>query len=58
VVQAGAEVLVAGSAVFNAHASIAANLRALRAAAERAARGGRPRSRRPGTRTVAASRGA
>jgi ribulose-phosphate 3-epimerase len=42
VVQAGAEVLVAGSAVFNAHASIAANLQALRATAERAA-AARPR---------------
>src|SRR3954451_9275644 len=41
VVQAGAEVLVAGSAVFNAHASIAANLHALRATAERVA-GTRP----------------
>lgn len=37
VVQAGAETLVAGTAIFNAHATIAANLRALRAVAERAA---------------------
>jgi ribulose-phosphate 3-epimerase len=36
VVRAGADVLVAGSAVFNAHASVAANLQALRAEAERA----------------------
>ena len=57
VVQAGAEVLVAGSAVFNAHASVAANLQALRTVAERAARGtgglGGRRSRPP----VAAPRG-
>jgi ribulose-phosphate 3-epimerase len=37
VVQAGADVLVAGSAIFNAHATIAANLQALRQTAERAA---------------------
>ena len=58
VVQAGAEVLVAGSAVFNAHASVAANLQALRAAAEQAARATPSRARRPPARTVAARRGA
>jgi ribulose-phosphate 3-epimerase len=36
VVRAGAETLVAGSAVFNAHASIAANMAALRKVAEAA----------------------
>jgi len=36
VVRAGAETLVAGSAVFNAHASIAANMAALRNVAEAA----------------------
>ncbi|HVC31435.1 MAG TPA: hypothetical protein VND24_09625, partial [Steroidobacteraceae bacterium] len=34
-VQAGATVLVAGSAVYNQHASVAANIRGLRAAIER-----------------------
>jgi len=57
VVEAGAEVLVAGSAVFNAHASIAANLRALRAAAERAAGAAPGRAPRPSARPVAARRG-
>jgi len=36
VVRAGAETLVAGSAIFNAHASIAANMAALRKVAEAA----------------------
>jgi ribulose-phosphate 3-epimerase len=58
VVQAGAEVLVAGSAVFNTHASVAANLHALRAAAERAAGAVPGATRRPRARTVAARRGA
>ena len=36
VARAGANCVVAGSAVFNKHASIAENVRALRAAAEKA----------------------
>jgi ribulose-phosphate 3-epimerase len=40
-VRAGAETLVAGSAIFNAHTTIAANLAALRAVAEGAAPGAR-----------------
>jgi ribulose-phosphate 3-epimerase len=39
-VRAGAETLVAGSAVYNAHASVAANLQALRRVAEDAAAAG------------------
>jgi ribulose-phosphate 3-epimerase len=58
VVQAGAEVLVAGSAVFNAHASVATNLHALRAAADRAARGARDRARRRPAQSVTARSGA
>jgi ribulose-phosphate 3-epimerase len=56
VVAAGADVLVAGSAVFNAHASIATNLQALRTAAERAAAATLPHGRRPAR--AAARRGA
>jgi ribulose-phosphate 3-epimerase len=55
VVEAGADVLVAGSAVFNAHASVATNLHALRLAAEQAARDG---FRRPRAQSVASRRGA
>jgi len=58
VVHAGAEVLVAGSAVFNAHASVGANLQALRAAAERAAGAAPGTARRARGRTMAARRGA
>jgi ribulose-phosphate 3-epimerase len=56
VVAAGADVLVAGSAVFNAHASIATNLQALRTAAERTAAATLPHGRRPAR--AAARRGA
>ena len=58
VVEAGAQVLVAGSSVFNAHASIATNLHALRAAADRAAQGTHARAGRSHARRVVARRGA
>jgi ribulose-phosphate 3-epimerase len=57
VVEAGAEVLVAGSSVFNAHASVATNLQALRKAAEQAARSAPSQGHRPAARGVTARRG-